>query len=92
MSSTGKMENNFLFFASMSDQRPLLFSGANYKIMLLGIALLALGFITMTMETAEYGFGSLGLTIGPLFLMAGFLVEIYAILHKSHSDKEDQKS
>jgi hypothetical protein len=36
----------------------------------------------MTMEKAEYGFGPMGLTIGPAFIMAGFLVEIYAILHK----------
>lgn len=86
------MENNFLFFATMSDQRPLLFGSANYKFMLLGIALLALGFITMTLEKAEYGFGALGLTIGPMLLMAGFLVEIYAILHKGKVGEEDQKS
>ena len=50
--------------------------------MLSGIALLLLGFVIMTMETAEYGFGPLGLTVGPICLMAGFLIEIYAILHK----------
>lgn len=50
--------------------------------MLAGIALIIIGLVIMTMEKAEYGFGSLGLTIGPAFIMAGFLVEIYAILHK----------
>lgn len=50
--------------------------------MLAGIVLLLVGFFIMTLEKAEYGFGTLGLTIGPVFLMLGFLVEIYAILHK----------
>lgn len=57
--------------------------------MLVGIALLVIGFVTMTLETAEYGFGSLGLTIGPGFLMLGFLVEIYAILHKGNEKPQE---
>jgi uncharacterized membrane protein YiaA len=72
----------------MSDKKPLLFSKTNYTIMLAGIALIMIGFITMTMETAEYGFGPLGLTIGPGFILAGFLVEIYAILHKDKTQPE----
>ena len=56
--------------------------------MLVGVALILIGFITMTMETAEYGFGSLGLTIGPSFILAGFLVEIYAILYKEKPKAE----
>lgn len=66
----------------MSSNNPLQFTRANYVIMLSGIALLLLGFVIMTTETAEYGFGPLGLTVGPICLMAGFLIEIYAILHK----------
>ncbi len=57
--------------------------------MLAGIALILIGFVTMTLETAEYGFGPLGLTIGPGFIMAGFLVEIYAILHKDKPEAGD---
>lgn len=56
--------------------------------MLAGIALIMIGFITMTMETAQYGFGPMGLTIGPGFILAGFLVEIYAILHKDKTQPE----
>jgi hypothetical protein len=72
----------------MSDKKPLLFSKTNYTIMVTGIALIIIGFITMTMETAQYGFGPLGLTIGPGFILAGFLVEIYAILHKDKAQSE----
>ena len=70
------------FICLMSDNKNLLFKKGNYTIMLTGIALILTGFVVMTMETAEYGFGSLGLTVGPTFIMVGFLVEIYAILYK----------
>ena len=63
----------------------MIFSRTNYLILLAGVVLLIIGFILMTMEKADYGFGALGLTVGPGFLMAGFLVEIYAILHKDKS-------
>ncbi len=58
------------------------FSKINYIIMLAGIAILALGYIVMSMETAEYGFGTLGLTVGPILLMLGFVVEFFAIFYK----------
>lgn len=58
------------------------FSRINYIIMLAGIAIIMLGFTVMMLETAEYGFGTLGLTIGPLLLMLGFAVEFFAIFYK----------
>jgi len=73
----------------MSENKNLQFHKSNYTIMLAGIGLILIGFVTMTLETAEYGFGSLGLTIGPGFIMVGFLVEIYAILHKEKAKSED---
>jgi len=64
----------------------MVFGQMNYNIMLAGVALLAIGFIIMCLETAEYGFGDLGLTIGPFFLVAGFLVEFVAILYKGKNE------
>ena len=72
----------------MAENKNLMFGKGNYTIMLAGIALILIGFVVMTMETAEYGFGSLGLTIGPSFIMVGFLVEIYAILYKEKTKPE----
>jgi hypothetical protein len=80
------------FLCTMSGKKQLLFDKGNYTIMLAGIALIVLGFVLMTMETAEYGFGPLGLTIGPGCILAGFLVEIYAILHKSKSISDSSES
>lgn len=72
----------------MSDNKPLMFARSNYLIMLAGIGSILLGFIVMTMETAPYGFGPLGLTVGPGLILLGFMVEIYAILHKEKPKPE----
>lgn len=58
------------------------FSKNNYIIMFVGIALIGLGYIVMSLETAEYGFGPLGLTVGPILLMLGFVVQFFAIFYK----------
>ncbi len=76
------------FLCGMSENKPLLFTKTNYTIMLAGIALILIGFVIMTLETAEYGFGPLGLTVGPAFILVGFMVEIYAILHKDKPKTE----
>lgn len=48
--------------------------------MLAGIAVLALGFIIMTLDNETFGFGFLGITLGPVIVMIGFIIEVYAIL------------
>ena len=58
------------------------FGKKNYQWMVIGIVTLIIGFIIMTMDTAHFGFGFLGLTLGPIVVMAGFVIEIYAILHR----------
>ncbi|RAK65205.1 DUF3098 domain-containing protein [Hymenobacter edaphi] len=59
------------------------FGPRNYRLMFIGLALLAAGFITMSLDGADYGEGFLGLTLGPLLLAAGFVVEFFAIMAKS---------
>ncbi|MBG8555368.1 DUF3098 domain-containing protein [Hymenobacter guriensis] len=66
----------------MANQR-FAFGPRNYRLMFIGLALLAAGFITMTLDTTEYGEGFLGITLGPLLLFAGFVVEFFAIMAKS---------
>lgn len=58
------------------------FSKNNYTLMIIGIVLILGGFIIMSMDSAEFGFGVLGLTVGPLVVMSGFVVEFFAILKK----------
>jgi hypothetical protein len=65
----------------MENKEHLPFGNKNYRLMLIGLAVLVLGFILMSLDSTEFGFGALGLTIGPLFVFAGFMIEIAAILY-----------
>ena len=56
------------------------FGPRNYRLMWVGIAVLAAGFITMTLDSADYGEGFLGITLGPILLVLGFVIEFFAIM------------
>jgi len=56
------------------------FGRQNYVLMLAGIATILAGFFIMSLDKEEFGFGFLGLTLGPLVVMGGFVLEIFAIL------------
>ncbi len=58
------------------------FGRKNYQWMIIGVVTLVIGFIVMSLDNEQHGFGVLGLTIGPIIVMAGFIIEIFAILHK----------
>jgi hypothetical protein len=54
--------------------------------MLIGIALIISGFVLIGLDGAPHGNGILGLTIGPILTLAGFIFEFYAIFAKSESN------
>ncbi|QNP50944.1 DUF3098 domain-containing protein [Hymenobacter qilianensis] len=67
------------------EQRPtshFAFGPRNYRLMFIGLAMLVAGFITMTLDTADYGLGFLGITLGPILLVVGFIIEFFAIMAK----------
>lgn len=72
----------------MSEKRKLAFTKANYMIMIAGVVVLITGFIIMTMDTEPYGFGFLGLTLGPIVVMLGFLIQFVAIFYKPKNKPE----
>jgi len=57
------------------------FQKRNYQFMILSVIVVALGFITMTLDTQPHGFGFLGITLSPIVVLTGFGIGIYAILH-----------
>ena len=66
----------------MENKNKLAFGRQNYILMLAGIAVLIIGFIIMSMDKETFGFGALGLTVGPVIVMIGFIIEFFAILRK----------
>ena len=63
-------------------QSKLPFGKKNYQLMIAGVCTLVVGFIIMSLDKEQHGFGFLGLTLGPIVVMAGFIIELFAILHK----------
>jgi hypothetical protein len=63
-------------------ENKLPFGRNNYQWMIIGVVTLVAGFVFMAIDTEPHGFGFLGLTFGPVVVMAGFIIEIYAILQK----------
>ena len=58
------------------------FNSKNYKLMIIGIAIIVTGFVIMSVDGEEYGYGFLGLTLGPLVVLFGFIFQFFAIFHK----------
>ena len=56
------------------------FGRKNYQWMIIGIVTLVAGFTIMSLDQQPHGFGFLGITLGPIIVMAGFIIEIYAII------------
>jgi len=67
----------------MSNKEKLAFKKTNYILMLSGIGVLIIGFFIMTLDKEDYGFGFLGITLGPIVVMTGFIIEFFAIFYKS---------
>lgn len=66
----------------MEKNNKMPFGRKNYILMLIGLGVLILGFIVMTLDSEPNGFGFVGLTLGPGLVFAGFIIEVFAILHK----------
>jgi isoprenylcysteine carboxyl methyltransferase (ICMT) family protein YpbQ len=63
------------------------FGKKNYQLMIIGVVVLVLGFIIMSVDKEEFGFGLLGWVVGPVVVVAGFIIEIWAILHSPAEKK-----
>lgn len=50
--------------------------------MWIGIGLIILGFTIIGLDSEPHGNGFMGLTLGPIITLSGFLFEIYAIFAK----------
>jgi len=49
------------------------------KILLLGIGIMLTGFYVMTLDKEEFGFGFLGLTLGPILVLVGIIIPVFSL-------------
>jgi hypothetical protein len=73
---------------SKNNSNAFAFERINYIIMLVGVGIIALGFTIMALDGEVHGFGVMGLTIGPVITVLGFLVEFAAIFYKAPQKKQ----
>jgi fumarate reductase subunit D len=71
------------------ENKGFLFGKKNYQIMLLGIAFIVLGFILMwgggAADDTSFNpeiFSFRRITLAPIVILIGFVIEIFAIMHK----------
>jgi len=63
----------------MEKENRSVLSTAHYRVLLASLLVLASGFSLMCLDTEPYGFGSLGLTIGPVLVVLGLLLPFFSI-------------
>lgn len=77
----------------------LVFTRENYKLLIIGAVIIVIGFVLMAGGKAESPdqfnpeiFSFRRITLAPLLVLFGFAFEIYAIMKKPKTSKEDQSS
>jgi uncharacterized membrane protein HdeD (DUF308 family) len=61
-------------------------NSADIKILLIGIMSMIVGYFVMTLDKEPFGFGFLGLTLGPFFVLVGVLIPIFSLFNKRKND------
>jgi hypothetical protein len=64
------------------------FTKKNYQRMIIGVITLFVGFAIMSMDKQPHGFGFLGLTLGPIVVLAGFIIEFFAITYSPEKENK----
>jgi hypothetical protein len=66
------------------------FGKKNYQLMVAGLIIITLGFIIMMLDNEPHGFGFLGITLSPVVVLSGFIVEVFAVLYTPKENKGDK--
>jgi hypothetical protein len=61
-----------------------LFSRINYLLMLVGVVVISIGF--MLMSGTEDIFNTTKLTVAPIVVVVGFVIEVFAIMYKPKAE------
>lgn len=61
------------------DKSPFPLNSKRINTLLLGIIIMFIGFFVMTLDKEPFGFGFLGLTLGPILVLLGVIIPIFAL-------------
>jgi hypothetical protein len=61
-------------------------NSSNILVLLSGIILMLIGFYIMTLDKEPFGFGFLGITLGPILVLIGVIIPIFSLFNKRHND------
>jgi len=48
-------------------------------ILIVGILIMFIGFFVMTLDKEPFGFGFLGITLGPILVLTGVVIPVFAL-------------
>lgn len=68
----------------------MVFSRANYLLLLLGLVIIVIGYVIMRLENEVDGF--ISLYIAPILILGGYLEIIYAIFYQPKDPSESEAS
>ena len=78
-----KIENTESHKNDMKVENTFVFGKENYILMLIGLGLIVLGFVLMSGSPDSDIFSFRKITLAPLLVLGGFVVEIFAIFRKT---------
>ncbi|WP_242693091.1 DUF2723 domain-containing protein [Sabulibacter ruber] len=78
--------------ARVTVQATFLFTKRQFIPLFLGIAVMATGFVLMSLDNTPHGYGFLGLTLGPLLVVLGLALPFFGILRKNSPETTEPAS
>jgi hypothetical protein len=69
----------------------LYYGKQNFVKLFIALCVLICGWIIMSVDKSEYGFGFFGLTLGPILVLCGLILPIFSLFKKSKSNASGKK-
>jgi hypothetical protein len=71
---------------STNNKNNLPLNSTSIKILVVGILTMFTGFFVMTLDKEPFGFGFLGITLGPILVLIGVFIPIFSLFIKNSND------
>jgi len=65
----------------MENSKKIPLNSKSVYILITGIVIMVIGFFIMTLDKEPFGFGLLGITIGPIIVLIGVFIPLYSLFN-----------